>query len=555
MADNTGRDNRSGVGRRDFLKAAATTPVLGAFGLSLYKKEALDRASREEVLQLGNRPSGTNPNITKRNYKRAASANDTINIGIIGCGGRGKSLMRSAGFWPPDEEAPRGHEGQEKLNLKLTAVCDLFQPSVDWAIKASGGTAKFYPTYQELLEQSDVDAVVIATSDHYHAPVAIAAANAGKHVYVEKCMTKKFEEAFQVREAVKKAGIVFQLGHQNRNSDRYDSAMEVIDKGMLGEVTLIQCYTNRNSRNGAWVYDIPKEHGPKSAPSGPRNVDWDQYVSNTVQRPYDPNRFFRWRCFWDYGTGLSGDLLTHELDVINMVMNLGIPTTAVASGGIYYHKEYTTLMTANGDPLDSDDPVPQGALPRPDVPVMRRDVPDVFQVTYEWPDRNLTVVYNATLSSEHERGQIYLGSEATMDLTNGVDVFADPQSQRYAELIKSGKARLNEPMISYRTVAGKGIEAITSATSQWTISKGLLYTLREGRLVDITYLHIKNWIDHIRDNNTNTMCNIDDGFQEAITAHMGTYAFRLGTRVRWDAENQQIKFDSQPSESAQQVLV
>jgi hypothetical protein len=325
--------------------------------------------------------------------------------------------------------------------------------------------------------------------------------------------------------------------------------MEVVAKGLLGKITLIQCYTNRNSRNGAWVYDIPKEHGPMSAASGPRNVDWDQYVANATQRPYDPNRFFRWRCFWDYGTGLSGDLLTHEMDVINMVMNLGIPATCVASGGVYYHKEYQTLMTAKGEPIDSDlYPVPEGAVPRPDVPILRREVPDVFQATYEWPDKDLTVVYNATLANEDERGQIYMGDEAWMDLTDGVNVFADPQSKLYKKLIQSGKVRLREPMITYRDVGGKGIEAITSATSQWTISKGLLYTYRQGRMVNTSYLHLKNWIDHIRDNSTNTMCNIDDGFQEAITAHMATMSLVKGCRVRWDADNQQVTCDLKSGE-------
>ena len=322
--------------------------------------------------------------------------------------------------------------------------------------------------------------------------------------------------------------------------------MEVIDKNLLGHVSLVQCYTNRNTPTGAWIYNIPKEHGPMSAESGARNLDWKQYVANTPHpdRPYDPNRFFRWRCFWDYGTGLSGDLLTHELDVINMVMNLGIPTTAVASGGIYHFKEYVTLMTADGEPISADTyPVPEGARPRPDVPVLRREVPDVFQVVYEWPERDLTVVYNATLSSNWRRGQIYLGSEATMDLTHGVDVYADPRSKRYADLIKSGKVRLDEPMISYRNVAGKGIEAITSATTQWTVARGLLYTYREGKRISVTYLHLKDWIDHIRAGDPDTMCNIDEGFQEAVTAHMGTLSYLTGRRVCWDAENERILFD------------
>ncbi|MEA2063667.1 MAG: Gfo/Idh/MocA family oxidoreductase [Gemmatimonadota bacterium] len=540
-------DKNKGLGRRDFLKAAATVPVAGAFGYSVHKKGKYDKAAREEILGMGKEVSGTNPNILKRSYKRTASANDKIKIGFIGIGGRGKAHMRSCGFWPEDEQTPRGMEGTENLNLECTAICDLFQPGIDWALKATRGKAKVYQTYQELLDQADVDAVVIGTSDNWHAPITIAAAEAGKHIYVEKCMTCTIEEAFAVRDAVKKAGIIFQLGHQNRNSNRYDSAMEVVDKGMLGKINLIQCYTNRNTPTGAWVYNIPKEHGPMDAPTGAKNIDWKQYVANTPHpdMPYDPNRFFRWRCYWDYGTGLSGDLLTHELDVINMIMNLGIPATCVATGGVYYFKEYTTMMTADGEPLGANAPLPAGAVPRPDVPVIRREVPDMFQVSYEWPDRDLTVVYNATLANNHRRGQIYMGDDATMDLTHGVDVYADPQSERYKKLVESGKVKLDEPMISYRNVAGKGVEAITSATAQWTVAKGLLYTFRGGRMISTTYLHHKNWIDHIRDNNHDTMCDIDDGFQEAITAHMATMSLLKGCRVRWDAQKQEVTCDVQ----------
>ena len=168
---------------------------------------------------------------------------------------------------------------------------------------------------------------------------------------------------------------------------------------------------------------------------------------------------------------------------------------------------------------------------------------DVFQVTYEWPDKDLTVVYNATLANNHRRGQIYFGDEATMDLTHGVDVYADPQSKQYIELIKKGSVKLDEPMVSYRNVAGKGIEAITSATAQWTVAKGLLYTYRGGRMISTTYLHLKNWIDHIRDNNPNTMCDITDGFQEAITAHMATMSLLKGCRTRWDPVNDKVICD------------
>ncbi len=531
--------------RRDFLKAAAGTPILGAFAYTATRKGKVDGSRREELLEQAGGPEKTHP-FMERKYKKLPSYqgnSDTINIGIIGAGSRGKDHLRALGLFVPEEltaEVKQELAGREPLNVRCTAVCDLYQPNVEFAVRASGGTAKAYRTHQELLAQSDVDAVVVATDDHWHAPVAKAAAEAGKHVYVEKCMTQNIHEIYDLRDAVRKAGIVFQLGHQNRNSAEYDSAMNVVARGMLGDISLIQCYTNRNSNSGAWFRDVPKIHGPLDAASGPRNLDWEQYVSNREHRPYDPNRFFNWTCFKDYSTGLSGQLLSHEMDLINMIMELGIPASAFASGGTYCYKQYQAIVDANGEPLGTDEPVPAGARTRPDVPLLVRQWPDVLQVVYEWPDRGLTVVYDATLGSQFNRDQIYLGSEATMKFDGGVQIYADRRSARYADWLASGRVTPDRPMISYRNLSGKGVEALTSATAAWSLSKGLLYTYRGGRRVNTTYLHHKNWLEHMRANDTDTLCNIGDGFQEAVTAHMGTASLLTGRRVHWNPETEQM---------------
>ncbi len=541
--------------RRDFLKAAAGTPVLGAFAYSAVKKGRIDRIRREELLEQAGGPEKTHP-FMERKYKKLSShqsSSDTINIGVIGVGSRGKDHLRALGLFPPEELTAQVKEelaGREPLNVRCTAVCDLYQPNVDYGVRASGGTAKAYRTHQELLADSDVDAVVVATDDHWHAPVARAAAEAGKHVYVEKCMTQNIRETYELRDAVRKAGIVFQLGHQNRNSVEYESAMDVVARGMLGDIRLIQCYTNRNSNNGAWFRDVPKSHGPLNDASGPRNLDWEQYVSNRENRPYDPNRFFNWTCFKDYSTGLSGQLLSHEMDLINMVMELGIPSTAFASGGTYHYKQYQAMVDKNGEPLGTDDPVPAGGKVRQDVPLLKREWPDVLQVVYEWPDRGLTVVYNATLGNQYNRDQIYLGSEGTMEFDGGVQIYADRRSERYAELLDSGRVTPDVPMISYRNLSGKGVEALTSATASWSLSKGLLYTYQGGRRVNTTYLHHKNWLTHMRADDTDTLCHIEDGFQEAITAHMGTASFLTGRRVHWNPDTEQMMTsEGEPIES------
>lgn len=537
----------TGLNRKEFLKAAATTPVLGAFAFSVSKKNDVDSEKRRKVM--AEFEKGLAEKSRKRKASPLPSRNDTINIGFIGVGSRGKSHMRSLGFFRDEDREPglpSPKEIREGLNIRCSAVCDLYEPNLEWALHAVEGQAKKYSSYEDLIASDDVDAVVISTTDHWHAPISIAAAKAGKHVYVEKCMTHNVRETFELRDAVLQSGIVFQLGHQGRNSNRYDDAMRVIDSGILGNVNLVQCYTNRNSNSGAWFRDVPATHGPISSASGPRNLDWDRYVANTEKRPYDPNRFFNWSCYWDYSTGLSGQLLTHEMDIINMILKLGMPATAIASGGIYHYAKYQAMMTADGQPLGTDEPLPGNARPRPDVPLIEREVPDLFQVVYEWPDRGLTVVYNATLASARHRGQIYMGSEATMDLTSGVQVYADPASKKFAALLESGDIRPGEPMLTFTGAANRGLDAVTSATSRYYQSLGLLYDMQDGKQVDITYLHHKNWLEHVRANDTDTLCNIEDGFQEAITAHMATLSFKTGSRVRWDGKTGSLSCDSNP---------
>ena len=351
-----------------------------------------------------------------------------------------------------------------------------------------------------MLSSKTVDAVIIATPDHLHAPITIAAANAGIHVYVEKCMTRTLVETYQVNEAVRKSGIVFQLGHQGRQTESYLKAKEIIDKEILGKISLIEDITNRNDPNGAWQYEIDKEASQET-------IDWALFTGDGPPRPFSLERFFRWRCWWDYGTGLSGDLLTHEYDAINQIMELGIPESAVASGGVYFYKD-------------------------------GREVPDVWQVALEYPKRDLTMLYSATLSSERNRGKVIMGHDASLEIGENLNVFADPASTRYREKIDAGIIDPQIPIFSY--IPGrKKMDAVTTATEAYFAGRGLLYTYVNGKRVDTTYLHIKEWIDCIR-TKQQPSCNIEQGFQEAITAHMATMAYREGIKVYWDADKKEV---------------
>ena len=294
--------------------------------------------------------------------------------------------------------------------------------------------------------------------------------------------------------------MVFQLGHQNRQTEAYFKAREAIDNGVLGKVNLIEVTTNRNTPNGAWVYPIHPEANEKT-------IDWDQFLGQAPYHKFSLERFFRWRCWWDYSTGLSGDLLTHEYDAMNQVLGFGIPDSAVSSGGIYYFKD-------------------------------GRTVPDVLHTVFEFEKQDMTMMYSATLANSRDRGKLIMGHDATMELSNTMTIYADRDSTRYKEKLESGIIDPALPILSY--VPGKkSVDAVTSATEQYFAGRGLLYTYRGGKRVNTTHLHFKEWINSIR-TGEKPSCNIDRAFEEAITAHMGTMSYREGRRVRWDREIEEI---------------
>jgi len=531
----------SAIGRRDVIKTLATVPVLGAIAYGLVKSRKVSVLDKDisDVFKLSNKSAV---------FLQPVANGKQIRVGLIGFGIRGKQLMRALGFAEPsyidtlieakkknpDDTRYDAFLEQDDLNVVITGVCDIFDKYSEAAqltgsnIHREGTTGKFgqapkrYKTYQELLAADDIDAVVIAAPDHWHGTISAAAARAGKHVYCEKPMTWTVPETYMVRQTIKETGIVFQLGHQGRQTASYQKAEEIISNGLLGNVNLIQVCTNRNNPNGAWVYPIIEG-------SNPQTIDWKQFegdperikeyndymLSNKLEKYVGPDerskfsleRFFRWRCWWDYSTGLSGDLLTHEYDAANQIMHVGIPHSATSSGGVYFFKD-------------------------------GRTVPDVLQTTFEWPDKNMTMLYSATLASSRNRGKVFMGHDASMEVADVLSLTADRDSERYAEKIKQGIIPTDKPFFTYVPGQSK-VDAVTSATELYFAQRGLLYTYINGKRYDTTHLHMREWLECIRQGKTPS-CNIDQAFEEAMTAHMGTRAYLEGRTMYWDKEKQEI---------------
>lgn len=443
-------------------------------------------------------------------------AGEEIRLGLIGFGIRGTDLVRSAGFptssWKdrlqkaakqnPEDTRWADYKAQPSLNIKFKGICDIYVTNAKLAVETCGSDATYFKTYKELLASPDIDAVIIATPDHLHAPMIIEAARQGKHVYVEKCLTRSAAEAVEVHKMVSESGIKFQLGHQLRQTASYHAAKELILQGVLGDISLIQTNSNRNSPNGAWVYRIPEDANDKT-------IDWKQFSVGTNKK-FDADRFFRWRKYWEYSTGLLGDLMTHDFDAVNQILGLGIPETVVSSGGIYYWKD-------------------------------GRDVPDVLQVVMEYPKRNLSYCYSATQSNQRHRPNIIMGTEATMEIGAKVEVFPDPRSKKYEAKLRNGELSPNKSLIQYDSNIPADVDGISSATTQYFMQKGMVYTHANGKRISPTYLHIREWLESIR-NGTSTSCNIEEAYVEAISTHMATEAYKSGLKVFWDEDKKEFAY-------------
>src|SRR5690554_3232384 len=534
-------DKKISQGRRDVLKAMATVPVLGAMAYGVYKKRKAEAVNRDAD-QMFRFRSDIAP------YQGTPSDAGIIRVGIIGFGIRGSQLMQALGFATPqyvenliiqnkanpDNTRYQDFLEQDDLRVEVTAVCDIFDTYAQYAMDAGaniyregingklGPMPKRYLNYKELLAAPDVDAVVIASPDHWHGTMAMEAIKAGKHVYLEKPMTWTVPETYELRSLVKNnPQLVFQLGHQNRQIEAYERAAQIVEKGLLGKITLIETGTNRNDPNGAWVYPIHPDANPKT-------IDWQQfegdperikeymdymtsaglakYVGPESRDKFSLERFFRWRCWWDYSTGLSGDLLTHEYDAMNQIMKLGIPSSASSSGGVYYFKD-------------------------------GRTVPDVLHTTFEFKDKDMTMLYSATLANQFNRSRKIMGHDATMEVGNTLTVTVDQRSDQYRNQIDQGIIKPGEPFYTY--LPGQSVDAVSTATERYFAERGLLYSFIGGKRYNTTFLHIKEWLDCIR-TGEEPSCGIDQAFEEAITAHMGTRAYLEGRTMYWDKDREKI---------------
>ena len=270
---------------------------------------------------------------TAEAMRRVLGANDRISIGHIGVGLQG--LNAHVGYI---------NQHETENNTQQIAVCDLYNRRVMAAQKKLKLTdSQIYTNHKKLLDNKAIDAVVIATSDNWHAQCSLDALSAGKHVYVEKPLCRTTEEIFTLYDAVKKSDKKLQVGMQRCTNPKYKAVAELVKSGKYGKVIVGQGVFMRNVKEGVWDdYDMDLDAGPQAKDDA--HVDWDTFRKGAPPAAWDPDRFFRWRKYYEYGSGLIGDLFPHHLAPLMIAMNLpmegdlGWPKRVSSGGGLYVQK-------------------------------------------------------------------------------------------------------------------------------------------------------------------------------------------------------------------------
>jgi len=321
---------------------------------------------------------------TRRHFLATAAApsllaqtkpNDKIRLALIGAGGMGSGDVNSSLATGESE---------------LVAVADVYDGRLTRAKEIWGGHIQTTRDYREILAKKDIDAVIIATPDHWHARIAIDAMNAGKDVYIEKPMVQKVADGHLVVEAARKTNRILQVGSQRVSSIIYDKARQLLESGAIGQLNLVEAWWDRNSAIGAWQYSIPPD-------ATPANIDWDRYLGQAPKRTFEPIRLFRWRNYQDYGTGVAGDLFVHLFSGLHFITGVEGPERVFATGGLRYWKD-------------------------------GRDVPDVMMGLYDYPAQNKIPAFNLALrvnfvnGAGETSGFRFVGSEGIMTVGGTVTI-------------------------------------------------------------------------------------------------------------------------------------
>jgi predicted dehydrogenase len=305
--------------------------------------------------------------MTAASRGRVLGANDRLRVGVIGCGG----LATGA-------HIPELMRMKESDNVEIVAVCDVWQKRMDNAAAVTG--ARPIKDYRALLDQKDVDYALIVTPEHWHARMTLDAADAGKHIYCEKPMTYTIDEAKKVVKKIQQTKVKMQVGVQGMSDDSYETAQTYIKEGALGKIVQAQIDYSRNYKNDFWT-------GPMDTDIRPgENLDWNAWLGPAPKRPFDPERYFHWRRYWDYSGGIATDLFVHRITRMIKALDLKMPERVVATGGKW---EFSSSVA---------------------------EIPDTFNMMCDYPG-GPTVLVLSSMANDTPIPHVIRGHHATLQFT------------------------------------------------------------------------------------------------------------------------------------------
>ncbi len=420
---------KSQTSRRKFIKnLGGTAMLLSAGPLSAFSRDIME----EHILA----------------YDRKFSANDKIRIASIGMGIMGNQDIDTALKIP---------------GVELVAACDLYSGRLDRVKEKYGKDVFTTKDYREILNRNDIDAVVIATSDNWHSRISIDAMNAGKAVYCEKPMVHKLSEGPGVIETQNRTKKTMQVGSQRVSSIVYRKAKELYKAGGIGQLNCIEASFDRQDALGAWEYTMPTDESPQT-------VDWDRYIAGTPSIPYDAKKFFWWRNYRDFGTGVAGDLFVHLLSGIHVVTDSKGPDTIYASGQLAYWKD-------------------------------GRDVPDIMVAILNYPETKEHPCFQVTLrvnfvSGNGEKSMTrFIGSEGVMEMGGNGLVISNSLMAK-APGIGGWDAFDTYPEAMQKELLKRYNEKYSKEDQQRPVKPGTKYTAPEG--YDEHVEHFANFFEGVR---------------------------------------------------------
>lgn len=412
--------------------------------------------------------------------------NDQIQLALIGAGKMGQGNGRTA---------------LEHNGVELVAACDLYESRLNRCRELFGDDVAVTTDYREILDREDVDAVIVATPDHWHDTIAIDALHSDKAVYLEKPMVQHIKEGYGIIDAAEKGNRPIMVGSTSTSDIVYRKARELYQNGEIGTLNLVESYYDRYSAMGAWQYSIPPS-------ASTENVQWNTFLKDLPKIPFDPKRFFRWRNYRDYGTGVAGDLFVHLFSGIHLVTGSKGPHRIMATGGLRFWDD-------------------------------GRDVPDIMTGMYEYPETEahpaftLTLRVNLADGSGGGRLMRFVGTEGEIVISGDRVTLSKAKlpEEPGMTIYEFGEEVRNEYREYYHEKYGDEQRPSSVEPEVFTYKAPEGYSSR--------YDHFGNFFGAVRDGSA-LLQDASFGLRAAAPALASNLSYFQNEIIEWDPENMEL---------------